>query len=143
MKPYYLSLLLLLLLPAGVNAPNIQQTHQTDPSIVITLPKTPVSLLNMTMLSATINGCTQTANINATWIGDGYYVVSPTSFTLITKQRNAVYGNNTDLANPNESNQWYLFQNIPITLQVSFQFCATINTEKLVYADGTYTFILH
>lgn len=132
-------ILLVLVLPVNANAPLVHR--QT--TITVTTPKAPVSLLNMTLLSATINGCSQTGNINATWTGTGFYTVSPSSFALIIKTKNASYGNTTDVITPNNTVQlWYLFKNVPITLQVSFISCTAISQEKLVYSDGSFLFIL-
>lgn len=130
-------LLCLMILP--VNAPSTPRQ-----AITVPVPVKAVPLLNMTLLSATINGCSQVANINATWTGTGYYAVAPSSFTLIIRSKNSVYANSTDIATPNNIvNLWYLFKNVPITLQVSFESCTNIASENLVYNDGVFLFVLH
>lgn len=126
----------------NANAPSFQPSRSVTPSASITKPSNP---LNMTLLSATINGCSQVANINATWTGQAeYYPVHPSEFILISIAANTVYSNSTNVAFPNNSvSDYYLFKNTPITLRLSFEFCAIISTEHLVFMNGQFTFILH
>lgn len=132
-------LMVLFLLPVNANSPSQTKQQTVTKTVTVALPP-----LNMTLLSASISGCSQTANINVTWTGSGYYAVSPSSFFLISKARNVAYGNTTNVASPNNIvSAWYAFKNIPITLNVSFQFCASISTESLVYNDGVFLFVLH
>ena len=123
------------------------QTASVEPvqtsTVKTTNPTVDPPALTLTFLSDVVNGCSQVANVNATWTGPSYYVVGPGSFYLIVKQKNAIYGNTTDVVNPNNIvSQWYLFQNIPITLKLSFFSCTSIAFETLVYSDGQFTIVI-
>lgn len=102
-----------------------------------------VSPLSLHLLSATANGCSQIGMVNATWTGPGYYIVNPSSFYLVIETPNAVYGNSTNVINPNNVvSSWYLINGIPITLRLSFVSCASLSQERLVYTDGNFFFTL-
>lgn len=138
-KKYLLLLSLFALLPLGtivtVHAPLGAPSAPTNPTIS-TLP----SPLSLSLLSANIAGCSQMANINASWTGGGFYPISPASFYLIIRQPNAIYGNTTDFAQANNTpSQWFLFSGTPITLRISFQLCANIQFEALFYSDGQFS----
>lgn len=116
---------------------NSNQSNTTTPPIpTTTSSSTPLIL---TLISTSINGCSQVGNINATWIGNGYYNIDPSNFHLIIKTPNAIYSNSTDVIQPNNIVSWYLFQNVPITVKLSFFSCTLISNEHLVYTDGQFT----